>query len=120
MKVEVVCYSGYEGDERPVRFPTGWSGLLRGRTAGSVVRAAGRLFQSESERRQRVTSFGGAQPRLKVNGAWNRSVTSDGAAERKCLAHGGPNQRPQPTFDDDGTGEQRCKPARYGSRMDGH
>jgi hypothetical protein len=54
MKVEVVCYSGYKGDERPVRFQLGGEDYFVEELLDQWYWAGGRLLQSASERRQRV------------------------------------------------------------------
>jgi hypothetical protein len=74
MKADVVCYSGYKGDERPVRFRlSGQDYVVEELLASGMDR---RKSFSKCERTTAMcTSFGAVHLRLKVSGEWNRSVT---------------------------------------------
>lgn len=54
MKVEVICYSGYKVDERPVRFQMGGQDYFVEELLDQWYGPQDVLFQSESERRQCV------------------------------------------------------------------
>ena len=72
MKVEVVCYSGYKGDERPVRFRLDSQEYFVEELLDQWYGPTDIFFKVRDEE---CTSFGAAHLRLKGNGAWNRSVT---------------------------------------------
>ena len=74
MKVEVVCYSGYKGDERPVRFRLGGQDYFVEELLDQWYGPQDIFFKVERTTAM-CTSFGAAHLCLKGNGAWNRSVT---------------------------------------------
>ena len=74
MKVEVVCYSGYKGDERPVRFRLDGQDYCVEELLDQWYGPQNIFFKVRANDGN-VKFFSAAHPCLKGNGAWSRSVT---------------------------------------------
>ena len=124
MKVEVVCYSGYKGDERPVRFRLGGQDYFVEELLDQWYGPQDVFFKVRANDGN-VYILRRSSRCLKVNGAWNRSVTCGEAAERKCYGldpqsdvkgrlaplRPAPSEQPAPMFGSHGPSSDKTQPS---------
>jgi hypothetical protein len=73
MKADVVCYSGYKVDERPVRFRLSGQDYFVEELLDQWYGPQEVFFKERTT--AMCTSFGAVHLCLKVSGVWSRSVT---------------------------------------------